>query len=778
MQYDKDFLLALDKERNKIIYARIIKLTFDEKPIEMIQGKATGGSINIDGASALRRTCSLSLLASDNSQIDFYCGLHTKFKLEIGVKNNINSKYPDIIWFNQGVYVTTSFSSSRSPNSFTVSISGKDKMCLLNGDIGGTLESNVDFGQIEEEDVYGSWVIKKIPIKDIIKNAVHVYGKEPYHNIIINDLEDYGIELLEYRYDVPLYLYQELNENVYENAFFSESSNKYEYKNGNSWTGNFTLDEMPEDCFKSLGNLADVNNGKPIRLKGSTGNGYYFTKIQYGETCGYRVTDLTYAGDLIAKAGESLVSVLDKIKNMLVEFEYFYNLDGQFVFQKKLSTISIMQNLNPEETNQFDSSILFNDNIYNFTNNETLTSINNNPNLLNLRNDYSIWGERATASGTAIPIHMRYAIDTKPIEYTTIEVSQSEVADYANKHNIAMSGQSSITYRAGTYWHLDGDVQYCDWREIIYRMAADYYKYNFLENFYQKIVDANGELYLNGVTGYENYYIDIYSLWRQLYYPIAEEKTRLSATQTAIENEISSKENEKTTKNNSLKNDSLTVEEKSNLEIEINEIEAVLTYLQEKRESTILRIENLEKDSENYYLKEESSTKCCWNKFVFTQSYNLNFWFDFLEYKGVLSQYNIQKIGSRPKVINENNLKSITYNKIPNVIYCKNQAEVSHKSGYAYINIGTHFDNMFTISSQGKSLQDKLNELINIHSFCIESATINAIPVYYLEPNSRILLTDKKTGLNDVYAVSKISIPLVYNGTMSITANKIYETII
>jgi hypothetical protein len=41
---------------------------------------------------------------------------------------------------------------------------------------------------------------------------------------------------------------------------------------------------------------------------------------------------LTYAGDLIAKAGESLTSVLDKIKTMLTEFEYFYNLEGQFVF--------------------------------------------------------------------------------------------------------------------------------------------------------------------------------------------------------------------------------------------------------------------------------------------------------------------------------------------------------------------------------------------------------------------------------------------------------------
>jgi hypothetical protein len=33
--------------------------------------------------------------------------------------------------------------------------------------------------------------------------------------------------------------------------------------------------------------------------------------------------------------GETLTSMLDKIVNMLGEFEYFYNLDGKFVFQKK-----------------------------------------------------------------------------------------------------------------------------------------------------------------------------------------------------------------------------------------------------------------------------------------------------------------------------------------------------------------------------------------------------------------------------------------------------------
>jgi hypothetical protein len=143
---------------------------------------------------------------------------NTKFKLEIGVENNINSQYDNIIWFNQGIYVISSFNTSRSTNSFNITIQGKDKMSRLNGDVGGVINSSVDFGTIEEEDANGNWIIRKIPIKEIIRNAVHQYGDEPLHNIIINDVPDYGYELLEYRYDVPMYLYRIPESDTFENA--------------------------------------------------------------------------------------------------------------------------------------------------------------------------------------------------------------------------------------------------------------------------------------------------------------------------------------------------------------------------------------------------------------------------------------------------------------------------------------------------------------------------------------------------------------------------------
>jgi hypothetical protein len=51
---------------------------------------------------------------------------------------------------------------------------------------------------------------------------------------------------------------------------------------------------------------------------------------------------------------------------------------------------------------------------YMFKGGELITAFNNNPNIANLHNDYSIWGMRSALSGAQVPVHLRYAIDKKP----------------------------------------------------------------------------------------------------------------------------------------------------------------------------------------------------------------------------------------------------------------------------------------------------------------------------------------------------------------------------
>jgi hypothetical protein len=46
---------------------------------------------------------------------------------------------------------------------------------------------------------------------------------------------------------------------------------------------------------------------------------------------------------LVGEAGQSVCDILDKIKNTLGNFEYFFDLYGNFVFQEKKNYLNTRQ---------------------------------------------------------------------------------------------------------------------------------------------------------------------------------------------------------------------------------------------------------------------------------------------------------------------------------------------------------------------------------------------------------------------------------------------------
>ena len=673
---DKEFLSALDAYRERETYARIIALSFQEDPLEQIEGRVTQGSINIDGASAIRRTCSLTLIADEVNINDFYWGLKSKFKLEVGLRNTIKEmvysettgekwgdKYPqDIIWFPQGIYAITAFNTAHNATSYTITISGKDKMCFLNGDLGGSLISSIDFG-IEEyyDKENNTTTYTPIPIETIIKEAIHTYAGEPYHNIIINDLDEIAVELLEYRGDVPMYLLYDTNSSSFTNFTLNGDMPCYDADTGYLYTLN--SDSIIYDPRVDLSYVTNISPTK-VRFNGDSSNGIYtIAKIEYGQSVGYRPTDLTYAGELISSVGEAITSILDKIKKMLGEYEYFYDVEGHFVFQHKKTYIqSAWNNIVKVGDDQYVESAAHSSAVfYRFEGNNLLTSFSNAPNLSNLKNDYSVWGERTGVSGVKIPVHYRYAIDYKPNKYTSII--------------------DGTTYTSDEY----------DWRELIYQMAVDHHAYSQYDDYIDKLIEANPDTCSNGTTGYEQYYVDMISFWRELY--------------------------------------------------------------------------------ENGEWKEEVSNA----------PDQLNFWFDFLDAESELGQFSIKAVGDRVKAVNDTSVTAIYFREVPDLIFTThaqyNASGLADKSGYTPVFINGSLENMFNISAQGKSAQDLIDELVYNHSYCIESVTIQSVPIYHLQPNVRIYVSDKKSKIQGEYIVNKLTIPLAYNGIMSITATKAPERI-
>ena len=133
--YSQDFLDTLDKMNVRVQYAKIILLTYDEKPIKEIQGRITRGSVSINGASAVRRTINLTMSADKSigkiTDLNNEISLNKKFKIEIGLDTPIQyiaKRGETITWFKQGTYVISSANISESTNGYNISISGNDKM--------------------------------------------------------------------------------------------------------------------------------------------------------------------------------------------------------------------------------------------------------------------------------------------------------------------------------------------------------------------------------------------------------------------------------------------------------------------------------------------------------------------------------------------------------------------------------------------------------------------------------------------------------------------------
>lgn len=727
---DKEFLRQLDEYPLREIYAKIIALTQEEYPIDEIQGRATAGSINLDGDSAVRRSCSLTLIADDIEIRDYYWGLKNKFKLEVGMRNFIGAGYPEIIWFPQGVYLITSFNTSQNITGYTVSISGKDKMALLNGEISGKIHAistrldiveDLVYDKIDKTKVVDS-TETKIPIKEIITQLVHEYGNEPMHNIIINDVDDYGLELLEYRgstnKDLMVYRDYDTNEPV---QIMLEK-----------WVeGSVVFDPLVSNGLANYAVPEKFNyNGRSLKV----------AQIQYGQTAGYRLTELTYPGELVVSAGETITGVLDKIKTMLNDFEYFYDINGRFVFQRK--PIYINQSWNTLRNDGYEDEYGRHDNYsesmmsvspvsYQFQNNKLLISVNNAPNFSNLKNDFSIWGKRKSISGAELPIHLRYAIQKKPKIYRKISDNNGGYNNGVRAYDIFFSTDTTIQEReefiknipkqflmsssgtgtTDTWVSSSCQVWVVDWRELIYQMALDYRRLHYKDDYLTLLHKYNPHL-LTEKTQFEQYYVDMEAFWRQLY--------------------------------------------------------------------TLRYDANIHPVSIGVVMKSEPEMGE-WAKEIESNPETLNFWFDFLDTEGDMGKYAVNIIGDRAQVVNDDKIQGIWFKDTPQIIYYDASEEDTinrSKSGYSYFSLAG-INELFSISSQGKSAKDELDNQLQNYSLCTESVSITALPIYYLQPNTRIRIkNDDNNNVNGEYILSKITLPLTHNGTMSITAVKDSQTLL
>lgn len=612
---DKKFLDILFSKKVKNHYAKISLLDFKTEDFSKnFVGKVTAGTVTLSATSAVRRTCSLTVVTNsednDLTNIDNDISLNKKFQLMVGYDNDLvdYQHYGKIIWFPLGVYVFTNVAITKNSSGTTINVTGKDKMCLLNGEIAGELYSSTNFTEriIMQED--GSMITEYPTIFQIVQEAVNHLGGEPLNNIVINDLPR-------------------------------------EIKRPLKYTGT-----------DSLYYGVDKNN-KPVLSISKDGIENIYREYRQNDIIGYKYEDFVFPGDLILDAGSNVAEVLKQICDKLGNYEYFYDINGVFIFQeiKNYMNTSYSSLLSKEAKDFTVNFAEAGQSLYKFNESEYIISYSNTPNFENIKNDIWVWGVR-----NEIPIRYHIAIDTKP------NIIPHNVIKYKNKE----TGKTLLKpWTEGVDKDEDKIVYYpSDWRCELYLRCLE-----------------------NARLGLDNYF---YYAEMVAYFPSIYDFDKNDFT---------------------------------------NEVK--------------------------------------------TNPSSMTYFLDFIDPRedSLISKFSVDNIGRRSKAISDENITILYNNEIVDIVITDKEDKVqkitNESLGQKSVCVPKTLFSLMEVTSIPLTAYDRAREMLQQYTNFKETVSINAIPLYFLEPNTRVTINNNATGIHGDYIIQTLNMPLAASGQMTLTAS-------
>lgn len=660
---DSDFLRYVDSQHLQEISVKITVLDWEENPVQEIQGLVSNGTLNLNGDSAIRRTCNLTMIVKETeafgmAKLKSLISLNKKIRVDIGYINS-TPYYTDynMIWFPLGTFVIINPSFSHSLSGITISLQLKDKMCLLNGECGGVISAATQFDEHETISPDGEYIIEKPTIYQIIQELVNHFGGEQLNKIVISDIEPRVKQVMK-------------------------------------WIGANALYEYEDKVLST-----ELREGKEPTVI-----------YESGEDIGFIYVDFYYPGELTANAGDSVVTILDKIKNTLGNFEYYYDIYGNFIFQEKknyLNTSHSTAIVNQMNNNDYLIDMANGKSVYEFNDANLITSFSNSPQYSMIKNDFVVWGIRESATGLKLPLRFHLAIDKKPeIGNTYPDIvfwkdPETEIikAKKAQPKTAAM-GFPGVVY-------VDENDNYYIWNNKEYKQleSSEYYVKDITTT------DWRDELYFQGVnaeslgldTNY--YYIELVNEWPKQY--------------------------------------------------------------QNKEEG------NLSSNQDRDFTKQ-----------ALNYPGDLDFFLDFIDSNSPIGEFSVQNIGRRTKVINDDKINCVFEAEIPDRILIESGTDATqtdkdeaNAQGQKFIQVSSAVYSNLAVGGTQNSAYNMIRELLYEYTSYNESIQIQCLPIYHLEPNTRITVNDIESDIHGDYIMKSISLPLGVSGTMSISATRALERI-
>lgn len=697
---DSSFLKKLAKLHIKTYFVQITVLNWEEEPIDKIEGKVISANINIDGQSSIRRTANLSIALEDKindfSNVENLLSLNKKIVLQIGYKNTTKEYLNyEILWFPLGVYIIYSCSISESNSGHVASLQLQDKMCLLNGTAGGTIPAATDFHLKDTIDDNGQWVTVKPTIYQIIQQLVHHFGGEQLGKIIISDLDNQVKQAMQWTLDKPLYYIKEDNNSIY----------KTDLKEG----------ETPTEIF---------------------------TK---GMDVGYILTDFVYPDELVSNAGSTVTEILDKILEVLGNYEYFYDLDGNFIFQEKKNFFNNAQsyyilaaknkrNLVPDyiaSVHDKLSAYLINmtagSSVFEFEDGDLITSYSNTPQYGAIKNDFIVWGVRSN-NDLKRPFRYHLAIDFEPIlskiKYKMYNYKEYPMDKYGVWEMLIIVGKSLQGFGNPSIDSLPSEEQLHEDKTIGKNYIGNFYWQNGKIITIAKSLDT-GEWF-----------------WEDLGTECADVVPSDWRTQLLVQGAAA----------------------------QIKGLEPNYYYQQLKTEwPKIYDIKN-----GKFYSQ------------ILDNPSKMDYFLDFINAGNAkIGELNVKNIGRRSSVTDKGEtINCVFENWIPDVILIKkNQEDTAskrrdaQKRGQVFSQVEPQIYNNLAIGGKQYSAYEEIRQTLHQFTNYNNSITLQTVPLYFLEPNTRITVNNPNSDINGDYLINSMSFSLDNEGLLTINASKAVEKI-
>ena len=159
---------------------------------------------------------------------------------------------------------------------------------------------------------------------------------------------------------------------------------------------------------------------------------------------------------------------------------------------------------------------------------------------------------------------------------------------------------------------------------------------------------------------------------------------------------------------------------------------------------------------------------------------SLDFWLDFIDTTSSISEFNVSNIGRRSHVVNSNDIYCIFEPEIPDYVLIKTGQEDTESNRkecedrhQAFIQVDPAIYDMLTIGGVSNGAFTEIKNLLHEFTGYGETVQIQILPIYHLEPNTRISIFDIDSDISGDYMISSISLPLTHTGTMSISATRV-----